>query len=72
MSVGLEQTIGEELFQRLVTFRRDLHAHPELSWKESRTADKICRYLDGLGIGYRRDVAGTGVIAEIPGGSGAK
>ncbi len=55
------------LYSRLVALRRDLHAHPELSWQEVRTADQICRYLDQLGVAYLRDVAGTGIVAELPG-----
>ncbi|HEY7818728.1 MAG TPA: amidohydrolase, partial [Vicinamibacteria bacterium] len=48
-----------------VAFRRDLHRHPELSFQEKRTAERIESALDELGIGHRR-VAGTGVLAEIP------
>ena len=58
------------LFDRLVALRRDLHRHPELGWQERRTASKICEFLDELGLAHRRDVARTGVIAEIPGRSG--
>jgi hippurate hydrolase len=61
------QILNSPLYQRLVEFRRDLHQHPELSWQERRTSEQICRFLDELGVAYRRDVAGTGVIAEIPG-----
>ena len=59
--------LGSPLYTRMVELRRDLHAHPELSWQEKRTADQICRYLDQLGIRYRRNVAGTGIVAEIRG-----
>ena len=59
------------LTERMVTVRRSLHQHPELSWQEHRTADEVCRYLDALGVSYRRDIAGTGVIAEIPGNADA-
>jgi amidohydrolase len=69
MSMHSEQVIGSELFQRLVLFRRDLHQHPELSWQEHRTADRICGWLDELGVSYQRDVAGTGIVAELHGGA---
>ena len=59
--------IESDLYRRLVSVRRDLHRHPELSWHEQRTADQICEFLDDLGIAYQRDVAGTGVVARIPG-----
>lgn len=67
MAVDIQGVVGEELFRQLVLFRRDLHQHPELSWHETRTADQICRFLDGLNIDYRRDVASNGVVADIPG-----
>lgn len=59
--------LESKLFQRLVALRRDLHQHPELSWQEQRTADQVCEFLDDLGIRYQRDVAGTGIVAEIAG-----
>ncbi len=60
-------TMQAAAFERMVALRRDFHRHPELGWQEHRTADRICAVLDDLGIDYRRDVAGTGVLAEIPG-----
>ncbi len=53
-------------FEKMVTIRRDLHQHPELSWEENRTTDKICERLKELGISYSRSKP-TGVVAEIPG-----
>ena len=67
------QILASPLFERLVAIRRDLHRHPELSWQEHRTAEQICRFLDEIGITYRRDVAGTGIVADLPGaGSGPR
>lgn len=63
-------TIERDVVDRMVEIRRDLHRHPELSWQETRTAESICRVLDELGMSYRRGVAGTGVVAEIPAESG--
>lgn len=63
------QVFASPLYGRLVAVRRDLHQHPELSWQERRTADQICRFLDELGVVYRRDVATTGIIADIAGGA---
>jgi hippurate hydrolase len=33
---------------QLVSFRRDLHANPELKYEEHRTADKVAAYLGAL------------------------
>jgi hippurate hydrolase len=60
----------EDFESRLIAFRRDVHRHPELSFQEKRTSEKIARALDRLGISYRA-VAGTGIVAEIPGSSGS-
>ncbi len=48
-----------------------MHQNPELGWHEQRTADQICRFLDELGITYRRGVAGTGIVADLPGAGSA-
>jgi hippurate hydrolase len=64
-------SVDPEFVQRLVAIRRDLHRHPELSFREERTAHRIESVLDGLGIRHRR-VAGTGVIAEIPAAGGRR
>lgn len=58
--------IPPELYEQIVDFRRDLHQHPELSWHERRTAERVCGFLDRLGISYRGSVAGTGIVADIP------
>ena len=61
------QIVASPLFEKLVAIRRDLHQFPELSWQERRTAEQICRVLDELGLKYRCNVAGTGVVADLPG-----
>ena len=55
------------LQDEMVAFRRDVHRHPELSEQERRTAGQVCAFLERHGIPYREGVAGTGVVAEIPG-----
>lgn len=51
----------------LVELRRDLHAHPELSWKEVRTQARLEDALRGAGITDVRRIAETGLVARIPG-----
>jgi amidohydrolase len=53
--------------ERLVELRRDLHRHPELSWKEKATSDKLVAALASLGITDVVRVAGTGLVARVPG-----
>jgi amidohydrolase len=54
----------------LVEIRRDLHRHPELSFRETRTAAAVARVLRDLGIEHRTGVGGTGVVAEVGTGAG--
>jgi amidohydrolase len=49
---------------------RDLHAHPELSRQERRTADVVAQRLAGLGFAVRRGVGGHGVVGELRNGPG--
>ncbi|MEN0062664.1 MAG: M20 family metallopeptidase [Myxococcota bacterium] len=52
---------------RMVALRRDLHQHPELSWDENRTMGRIAAHLTELGVSHRTGVAGTGIVADLPG-----
>lgn len=61
------QTYSEELTR----LRRTLHSEPEVSWEEYKTTEFVCKYLDQLGISYRKTEP-TGVIAEIQGGKPGK
>jgi len=61
--------VSNDLFDRLIALRRDLHKHPELGWQETRTASRIEAELDRLGITHRR-VGETGVLADLPGPEG--
>jgi amidohydrolase len=54
--------------QQIVDWRRDFHAHPELGFRETRTAEVVAGTLEGTGCRVRRGVGRTGVVAEI--GSG--
>ncbi|HEX6308207.1 MAG TPA: amidohydrolase [Longimicrobiales bacterium] len=53
------------LTDELVALRRDLHRHPELSFRENRTADIAARAVESLGWSVRRGVGRTGVMAEL-------
>jgi amidohydrolase len=53
---------------RLIAWRRDIHANPELGNRETRTADLVARHLTGLGLEVRAGIAHTGVIGVLQGG----
>lgn len=52
-----------------IATRRHLHRHPELSFEEYDTQRYIAGKLAELGVPYR-EVAATGLVAEIKGGRG--
>jgi amidohydrolase len=56
------------LRDEIIALRRDLHRHPELSWQERRTAERIQAFLQGTPLQMRTGLGGTGVVAEAPGG----
>lgn len=53
---------------KVVAWRRDIHEHPELSNRETRTADLVAQHLRSLGIEVRTGVAHTGVVGVLRGG----
>ena len=58
------EAIVEKYADELVDLRRDLHAHPELSWAEHRTTEVVAQRLAEAGIACTRDTD-TGLVAEI-------
>jgi amidohydrolase len=60
--------VDERTSQHLIAHRRALHAIPELAFNERETSHYIVDRLDALTVDrLRRDVAGTGVVADIIG-----
>lgn len=53
---------------KVVTWRRDIHAHPELSFEEVRTAALIAAHLKSLGMEVQTEVGKTGVVGVLRGG----
>jgi amidohydrolase len=53
---------------KVVSWRRDIHQHPELSGQETRTAALVADHLRKLGIQVRTGVGGTGVVGVLKGG----
>jgi len=53
----------------IAAIRRDIHAHPELCFEESRTADLVARKLTEWGIPIHRGLGTTGVVGIIKNGT---
>lgn len=54
--------------EKLIRWRRDFHANPELSNREVRTGSIVAEHLRSLGLDVRAPVARTGVVATLRGG----
>jgi hippurate hydrolase len=51
----------------LTTLRRDIHAHPELAFQESRTSSIVAERLKSWGVEVHTGIAKTGVVGVIHG-----
>jgi amidohydrolase len=58
---------AQALFEYSQSLRRDFHAHPELGFKEIRTAGIVAKELTALGLEVHSGIAGTGVVALLEG-----
>lgn len=56
----------------LTEWRRDIHAHPELAFDESRTSDFVARKLESFGITVTRGLGKTGVVGTLKVGGSNK
>ena len=63
---------AQQIASKVVTWRRDIHEHPELGNRETRTAKIVADHLQGLGIEVRAGVAHTGVVGVLRGGRPGK
>ena len=66
---GLRQAITGDM-PELMNLYRDLHAHPELSMQETRTAALLAAEARRLGFTVTERVGGTGVVAVLENGPG--
>jgi amidohydrolase len=54
----------DSLVPSAIELRRDVHAHPELSWQESRTTSLVAQSLAAAGLRVR-PLPGTGLVADL-------
>ncbi len=67
LPASIDRQFPEALSSRLISLRREIHEHPELAFHESETATRLVAALRDVGVEDVRVVAGTGVVARIPG-----
>ena len=66
-SLSLERTIREKanaIQEKMISWRRDIHEHPELGDQEVRTSGLVAQHLRALGLDVRTGVARTGVVGS--------
>jgi amidohydrolase len=59
---------ASKLETKIINWRRDIHQHPELSNRETRTSKLVADHLKKLGLPVRTGIAHTGVTAVLKGG----
>ena len=59
---------AQRLQPKVLAWRRDIHQHPELGNRETRTSKLVADHLRALGLEVKTGIATTGVIAVLKGG----
>ncbi|MDB9712771.1 amidohydrolase [Flavobacteriaceae bacterium] len=59
--------IVNDIEQKVIDWRRDIHQYPELGNREVRTAALVAKHLRALGMDVQTNVGVTGVIAVLKG-----
>jgi len=54
----------------MTSWRRDIHAHPEIAFDEHRTSKIVAEKLESFGIEVETGIAGTGVVGTLKKGRG--
>lgn len=58
---------ARQIKEKIVAWRRAIHAHPELAYEEHRTAGLVADVLRRFGLEVAEGIAGTGVVARLRG-----
>ncbi|MGO4328271.1 M20 aminoacylase family protein [Cupriavidus sp. 2TAF22] len=60
----------KDLLDLLMSWRHELHRHPETGFEELRTSDFVAELLSGMGMEVHRGIGGTGLVANLKAGGG--
>lgn len=61
------KAISNRILNEVITYRHHIHKHPELSFKEYKTAAYITTILDKYKIAYKSGIVETGIVVTIEG-----
>ncbi|CAN7638733.1 M20 aminoacylase family protein [Bosea sp. LjRoot237] len=70
-STGIDTGIAASV-EEFIALRRDLHRHPELAFRETRTSAIVAERLESYGYEVTTGLAGTGVIGQLRRGDGSR
>jgi hippurate hydrolase len=65
----MTNSLSSEVISEAASWRRHLHRHPELAYREHKTADFIASQLTQFGLSVHRGLAGTGVVGTLSRGT---
>ena len=65
----VQQRLADD-YDRLEALYKHLHANPELSLHEARTADRLARELKEIGFDVTEKVGGNGIVGVLKNGDG--
>ena len=60
------KTLANQLSDEIIAIRRTIHANPEVSFREFKTAEFVESILDHWGIGHQR-IVDTGITGVLEG-----
>ena len=64
--------LSNQYEEAVLRLRREIHADPELSFQEHRTAVRVEQALREIGLSPKCGIAGTGIIADLQGAGPGK
>ncbi len=64
MNIYIDNLVDNQLLDTIINYRRHIHKHPELSFKEYETQEFIRKVLNENGI-ENKSIAKTGVLATV-------
>jgi len=66
------KSLSKQFHPEIISIRRNLHAHPEISFEEYNTSDSIAAKLKEYNIPFTQGIVKTGIVALIEGKDPAK
>jgi amidohydrolase len=67
VTAGVAVEVRPDVVAEVIATRRDLHAHPELGFEETRTAEIVAERLRSFGYDVHTGIGKTGVVGVLRG-----